>query len=141
MQLKTVAFALIAALVCVLAAACSPPAAPAARNTPEKPKAAPKKDYSADYNRESQAAIAAQHKYKTSQGKEHIIEWMVRVYNSLKYVNLHRKENGENSTKDWSQLGRITEMRADFKSVAATAQASEDSRVKTAKHDWEKSTN
>ncbi|MCC6572547.1 MAG: hypothetical protein IT462_02035 [Planctomycetes bacterium] len=136
---KTALLMLLAATV--FFAACGPSYVPPANNATNKGPVKPKKDYSADYNRESQAAVAAQNKYKGSQSDEDIVEWMVRVYNSLKYVNLHRKENGEDSTKSWSQLGRITEMRADFKSIAATAKASENSKVKAAKHEWEQSTN
>ncbi|CAG1011941.1 hypothetical protein ANAEL_04304 [Anaerolineales bacterium] len=125
------AFILVATIA--LCAGCSRPAQKANNAQPAANKAAPKKSYQADYEREMNAAFAAWNKYGDSKSDADYIETGVRIYGGMKFKVMHERENG-----NLTGLPRLNEFGTLFMDWKKTNGPTDDARVKAARDEWSK---
>lgn len=126
-------WALICVAVIALCAGCSRPAQKANNAQPAANKAAPKKSYQADYEREMNAAFAAWNKYGDSKSDADYIEAGVRIYGGMKFKVMHERENG-----NLTGLPRLNEFGTLFMDWKKTTGPIDHARVKAARDEWSK---
>lgn len=128
-------------LFALIGAGCSKPAQAPKQNTPAN-MAAPapaKKSYRADYDRDMPLAFKAHDAWEGSKSDADYIDWTVKMHAALKWVNLHRKENGDGSVGSWPRLQELKELRSGYWKNAKGPM--NDPAVKAAIDDWGKSGN
>jgi len=126
--------ALVMAALC--ATACSRPVQQQNKtNAPAANKAvAPKKSYRDAYDRDMPLAFSTHDAWESNKTDANYIEWTVKLHAALKWVNMHRKENGDDSVGNWPKLKDLKELRSGYWKNAKGPM--DDPAVKAAIEDW-----